>query len=162
MNGFVPDHLTDEQDRFEAAAYYDKDGFYMPAAALTAAIREAAEFLAVPHKHYKVVGNLRLIDAPKTLDELWESETGVDVRAAFDKLGNRIELVRPCFEKWKAVAEIMVSPAASKDTLQQLLDHAGQFTGMGGLRGEFGTFTAKEIESEAAQPSRPQSQAASK
>jgi len=149
----------DYSQQWKAALYYDDGiGIYQPSSHVEGALIKAATSYQIPGKGKKtykdlfkaaVIVNPELIEhgIKGDLDELVkEGKILLDKRPVVVQRA-RVERIRPRFDDWALDFEIQVNDdQIAKEIVQQILEFAGRYVGIGDFRPKFGRFSVAHFE----------------
>ena len=150
-------NIPDPRDEAIASLYTDDNGeIIIPSLNLLALLRAAAVDYKVPGKSKKTFKSYIFagvaVDPPEVPllipsgddpKEAWE----IDRRPAGMNRKSRILRSRPRFNKWMLKFHLKIlDPIIKPTTLQEILEAAGKYTGLGDFRPLFGLFEVKEFE----------------
>lgn len=145
-----------QANEWKTKAYFSSDiGVYMPSEHIERAIAVAAGNWKLGKKVTATVfcADTRIPIAMKNLPKFTSVEDFdkhglVDRRNVKMQTKSTVARARPMIPTgWRATFELMVStPEITKDTLEEILSHAGMYTGIGDYRPKFGRFDVASIE----------------
>ena len=152
------DHVAVHRAEFEGGLYFDpKMGPYIPADTLQAVIERGATRRKLG-KQFKATVSVEMPDndangfalkykGPRDLDGLWSDRRFVFTKGV--KVGQkRVSRTRPRFPTgWTVTFGVEVmSGGATKAQVQQAIEDAGLYEGMGDWRPRYGRFVVKSVD----------------
>ena len=144
------DHELISRIEFEASLYYSGGKYVIPQANLEACLLGSA-------KHYKLGTTIKqalIIPEDGTFDfehkdlkpcDLYNTDQYVDMRTV--KVGTAKTIrTRPLFQNWESTFVCYLdTDKMNPEQLQQIVENAGNYVGLGDYRPRFGRFTLKSV-----------------
>lgn len=139
---------------WRTALYYDETiGVYQPSSHIEGALIKAATSFLIPgrgKKSYKDLFKSAVFVSPEYIphglkgspDQLKAEQKLLIDRRLVRVNNSGVERLRPMIKNWSLEFNIEIADdQISKDTVQQVLEHAGRYIGIGDFRPKYGRFT---------------------